>query len=62
MKRSWPDLSFSLGLCLEDLRKNKRNFSQDSRSPGLDLKPGPDDYASGFFYHLTTAFGGEFLH
>jgi hypothetical protein len=36
---------------LEGLRKNHKNVSQDSWSPGRDLNPGPSKYEAGV---LTT--------
>jgi hypothetical protein len=39
------------GICLEGLRKTTKNLSQDSRSPGRDLNPGPPEYEAGV---LTT--------
>jgi hypothetical protein len=38
-------------ICLEGLRKTTKNLSQDSRSPGRDLNPGPPEYKAGV---LTT--------
>jgi hypothetical protein len=35
------------GIRLEGLRLTTENFSQDSRSPGRDLKPGPPKYEVG---------------
>jgi hypothetical protein len=32
-KRSWPNLRYYPGICLEGLRKTTKNLSQDSRSP-----------------------------
>jgi hypothetical protein len=43
-RRSWPDLRYYFGTCLEVLRKNTKIISQDSRSPGRDLNPGPPEY------------------
>jgi hypothetical protein len=39
------------GICVEGLRKTTRNPSQDSQSPGWDLKSGPPEYKAGV---LTT--------
>jgi hypothetical protein len=33
-----------LGICLEELRKNTKSLSQDSRSSGRDLNLGPPEY------------------
>jgi hypothetical protein len=35
---------YSPGIFLEGLGKTTENFSQDIRSPGLDLKPRPPEY------------------
>jgi hypothetical protein len=44
IKRSWPNLRRYPGICVEGLRKTTTNLSQDSRSPGRDLNPGPPEY------------------
>jgi hypothetical protein len=36
--RHYPDIR------LKDLRKTTKNLSQDRRSPGRDLNPGPPEY------------------
>jgi hypothetical protein len=43
--RYYPDI------CIEGLRKPTKNISQDSRSSGRDLKPGPPENKAGV---LTT--------
>jgi hypothetical protein len=48
---SWPDLWYYPGICLERMRKTTENLSQDSQSPGQDLKMGPTKYEAGL---LTT--------
>jgi hypothetical protein len=48
---SWRNLRYYPGVCLENLRKTMKNLSQDSRSPGQDLDPGPPKYEAGV---LTT--------
>jgi hypothetical protein len=50
-KRSWPNLRYYPGICLEGLTKTTKNLSQHSRSPGRDLNPGPPEYEAGV---LTT--------
>jgi hypothetical protein len=50
-KRPWPNLRYSPVICLEGLRKNTKNLSQDSRCPGRDLNLGPPEYEAGV---LTT--------
>jgi hypothetical protein len=50
-KRSWPNLKYCPGICLERLRKTTKNLSQDSRSPGRGFHPGPPEYEVGV---LTT--------
>jgi hypothetical protein len=44
-------LRFYPGNRLEGLRKTKKIISQDNRSPGRDLNPGPPEYEAGM---LTT--------
>jgi hypothetical protein len=46
-KRSWTNSRYYPGICLEGLRKTMKNLSQDSRSPGRDLNPGPLEYEAG---------------
>jgi hypothetical protein len=43
-KRSWPNLRYYPGTRLEGVRKTTKSLSQDSRSPGRDLNPGPAEY------------------
>jgi hypothetical protein len=43
-KRSWPNLRYYSGICLQGLSKTTKNLSQDSCSPGRDLNPGPPEY------------------
>jgi hypothetical protein len=43
-KWSWLNWNYCPGICLEGLRKNINNLSQNSRSPGIDLNPGPSEY------------------
>jgi hypothetical protein len=50
-KRSWLNLSYYPSIFLEGLRKTTKNFSQDTRSPGRDLNPGPPEFEAGV---LTT--------
>jgi hypothetical protein len=37
-KRSWPNFRYYTGICLEVLRENTKNITQDSRSLDRDLK------------------------
>jgi hypothetical protein len=46
-KRQWPKLRHHPGICLEGLRKTKKNLSQDKGSPGRDFNPGPPEYEAG---------------
>jgi hypothetical protein len=46
-KRSWPNLRYYLGICLERLRKTTKNLSQDSLSPGRGLNPRLSEYEVG---------------
>jgi hypothetical protein len=43
-KRSWPNLRYCPGIRLNGLKKPTKNLSQDSRSSGQDLSPGPSEY------------------
>jgi hypothetical protein len=45
--RSWPNLRYYPGIFLKRLRKTTKNFSQDSRSPGREMNPGPLEYEAG---------------
>jgi hypothetical protein len=42
-KRSWPNLRYYAGICLEGL-KNHKNLSEYSRSPRRDLGPTRPEY------------------
>jgi hypothetical protein len=44
--RSWTNLRYCPGICLEGLRKITKNINQDNRSLGRDLNPGPPEYKS----------------
>jgi hypothetical protein len=46
-KRSWPNLRYYLGICLEGLIKTTKNLSEDSWSPGRDLNPETPEYEAG---------------
>jgi hypothetical protein len=50
-KLYWPNFWYYPVICLEELRESTKNHSQDSRSPGRDLNPGPSEYKAGV---LTT--------
>jgi hypothetical protein len=50
-KRSWPNLRYYPGICLEGLRKTTKILSQDSRHPGRDLNQGSPEEEAGV---LTT--------
>jgi hypothetical protein len=55
-KRPWPNLKCYPGIFLDGLRKTTKNLSQDSRSAGRDLKPGPPEYQVGALcYQGSTA-------
>jgi hypothetical protein len=53
-KRSWINLRYYAGICLEVLEKTTKTLSQNRRSTGRDLNPGPPEYEVRV---LTTAFG-----
>jgi hypothetical protein len=46
-KWTWPNLRYFPGVCMERMREITKNLSQDSRSPGEDLNPGPHKYEKG---------------
>jgi hypothetical protein len=50
-KQWWPSLRQTLSICLEGLRKTKKNLILDRRYPGRDLNLGPPEYKAGM---LTT--------
>jgi hypothetical protein len=50
-KRSCLNLRYYPDICLDVLRNTTKTLSQDSRSPGQDLNPGPPEYETGA---LTT--------
>jgi hypothetical protein len=54
-KRSWPNLRYYPGICL-GLRKTTKNLSQDSRTPGRDLNPGPPKYEARVQTISTTTY------
>lgn len=43
MKRSWPNLIYYPGRCLEGLSKTIKDVMQDSRSPGRYLSSGTQE-------------------
>jgi hypothetical protein len=43
-KRLWPNLTYSLGIQQEELRKYTKNLSQDSQCPGRDSKCSPLEF------------------
>jgi hypothetical protein len=56
-KRSWPNLRYCSGICLEGLRKTTKIISQASRSPGRDLNPGSPVYEAGELTARPRRFG-----
>jgi hypothetical protein len=52
-EESWSGLilMYSLGICLEGLRKTTNTPSQDGQAPGQNLSPVPPEYETGV---LTT--------
>jgi hypothetical protein len=46
-KRSWPNLRYYPGICVEGLRKAIKILSQHSGSPDRDLSVGPPEYVAG---------------
>jgi hypothetical protein len=43
-KRRWHNLGHYHGICTEGLKKITKSLTQDIRSPGQDLNPGPAEY------------------
>jgi hypothetical protein len=43
--KPWSNLSYCSSICLQELCKTTKNFSQDSRD--RDLNPGPPEYVVG---------------
>jgi hypothetical protein len=50
-KRSWPNFKVLPRKSSGGTKEKQETLSQDSRSPGRDLKPGPPEYEAGV---LTT--------
>jgi hypothetical protein len=46
-KRSWPNCKVLSRNLSGEIEKNHENLSQNNRSPGRDLKPGPPAYEAG---------------
>jgi hypothetical protein len=46
-KRSWPDLRYCSGSCLEELNKTTNTFSQGIRSPDREMNSGCPKYEAG---------------
>jgi hypothetical protein len=56
LERMWkeaamPNLKHYPDICLGELRKTMKGFSQNSRSPARNFNPGPSEYEAGL---LTT--------
>jgi hypothetical protein len=51
MKQSLPNLRYYPNICLKELRKTTKNFSQINRFQSRDFNPGPPEYEAGA---LTT--------
>jgi hypothetical protein len=43
-KRSWPNLRYYPGICLEGLRENTENLSDNRRSLGPEMNSGSPKY------------------
>jgi hypothetical protein len=46
-KRSWTNLRYYPGICLEGMWKTTKNLGQESLYPGRDLNPLPPEYGAG---------------
>jgi hypothetical protein len=53
-RRSWPNLRYYPGICLEGLRKTTNNLSRDSRSQDRDLNPDLRIQSRSVNYSTTT--------
>jgi hypothetical protein len=53
-KRTCPNLRCYPGICLEELRKTTKNLSQDSKSSGRYLTPGPPKYEAVELFMLNS--------
>lgn len=40
MKRSWPNMRYDPGICVEVIKKTTKDLSKDIRSQGRDMNPG----------------------
>jgi hypothetical protein len=49
-KRSWPNLRYHPIISCGVLRRNTKNLSQDTGSPGRDINLGPPEYEAGSFF------------
>jgi hypothetical protein len=45
--RSWYNIRYCPGICLEGLTEATNNLNQISRSPGRDFNPEPPEYEAG---------------
>jgi hypothetical protein len=58
-KRSWPNLRYYPGICLDGLSKTTRNLSQDSRSAFRDLNPEPPEQEPSSSVSIVSDYGLE---
>jgi hypothetical protein len=52
-KRLWPNLRYNPEICLNVVKKITKIISQESGSPGRDLKPGPAEHKPGVDMYLA---------
>jgi hypothetical protein len=52
-KRSWPNIRYYPGNCLQGLRKTTKDLSHDSRSLVRDLNTGSPKYGTGVITTLS---------
>jgi hypothetical protein len=55
-ERSWPNLRYYAGTCVEILRKIMKNLSQDNRLLGRYLNPGPHESEAGVLTYRKRRF------
>jgi hypothetical protein len=60
-KRSWPNLKYYPGICLEGPRKSEKPLSQDSRFMSRDFNPGPLEYEAQVLSTEPRRFGPYFV-
>jgi hypothetical protein len=60
-KRVWPTLRYYPGVCLQGLKKTKKNLGQVSWSPGWYLNWGPPKYKRLSSYFISTILSAHYF-